>query len=35
MGLITTNESNVQVWVLPTNEEIMIVRDSYNIINKA
>ena len=34
-GLITTDESNIPVWVVPTNEEIMIVRDSYNIINKA
>ena len=35
MGLITTKESNIPVWVIPTNEEIMIVRDSYNIINRA
>ena len=35
MGLITLEESNIPVWVIPTNEEIMIVRDSYNIINKA
>ena len=35
MGLITIDKSNIPVWVIPTNEEIMIVRDSYNIINKA
>lgn len=35
MGLITTNDSKTQIWVIPTNEEIMILRDSYNIINEA
>ena len=34
-GLITTDESRIQVWVIPTDEEIMIARDSYQIINKA
>ena len=34
MGLITTEDSNVSVWVIPTNEEIMIVRDSYKIISR-
>lgn len=34
-GLITMNNSEVNVFVVPTNEEIMIVRDSYNIIEKA
>ena len=34
-GMITTDESKLQVWVIPTDEEIMIARDSYEIINKA
>lgn len=33
MGIITTNESRIPVWVVPTDEEVMIVRDSYKIIN--
>ena len=32
-GIITTDDSRVAVYVLPTNEEVMIVRDSYRIIN--
>ena len=32
MGIITTNESKIPVYVVPTNEEIMILRDTYNII---
>ena len=32
-GLITTADSKTQVWVLPTNEEVMILRDTYEIIN--
>jgi len=32
-GLITTDDSKTQIWVLPTNEEVMILRDCYNIIN--
>lgn len=34
MGVITSDDSNISVWVVPTNEEIMILRDSYKIINK-
>ena len=34
-GMITTDESKLQVWVIPTDEEIMIARDSFEIINKA
>lgn len=33
-GIITSNDSKIPVWVVPTNEEIMILRDSYNVINK-
>ena len=34
MGIITNDDSKIPVWVVPTNEEIMILRDSYNLINK-
>jgi len=34
MGIITSDDSKIPVWVVPTNEEIMILRDSYKIINK-
>ena len=30
-GLITTKESKIPVYVVPTNEEIMIIRDTYKI----
>ncbi len=33
-GKISTNESKVDVYVLPTNEEIMIIKDTYDIVNK-
>ena len=33
-GVITTDDSKIPVWVVPTNEEIMIIRDTYMIINK-
>jgi len=33
MGIITDDESRVPVYVIPTNEEVMIVRDTYKIIN--
>ena len=32
-GIITLDDSKTRVYVLPTNEEVMIVRDSYRIIN--
>ena len=32
-GVITTDDSKVKILVVPTNEEVMIVRDSYEIIN--
>lgn len=31
--LISTPESKVQVWVIPTNEELMIARDTLNIVS--
>lgn len=34
-GVITTEGSKIQVLVVPTNEELMIVRDCYDIINRA
>ena len=32
-GLITTLDSKLGIYVIPTNEEIMILRDTYHIIN--
>ena len=34
MGLITKDGSSTQVWVMPTNEEVMIVRDTYKIVKE-
>lgn len=34
-GIITTDDSKTKVFVLPTNEEIMIVRDTYRIVKEA
>ena len=33
-GVITRDDSKVRFYVIPTNEEVMIVRDTYNIVNK-
>ena len=33
-GIITTEESKIPVYVIPTNEEVMIVRDCYKIVNE-
>ena len=33
-GLITTKKSKIPVYVIPTNEEIMIIRDTYKIVNE-
>ena len=33
-GLITKENSKIPVYVIPTSEEIMIVRDTYKIVNK-
>ena len=30
-GIISTNDSNIPVYVIPTNEEIEIARDTYNL----
>ena len=32
-GLISLKDSTVKIYVMPTNEELMIVRDTYNLIN--
>lgn len=32
-GVITSKDSRIPVWVVPTNEEIMILRDTVKIIN--
>jgi acetate kinase len=32
-GIITTDNSRVAAWVVPTNEELMIIKDTYNIVN--
>ena len=31
-GIISSDESSVPVYVLPTNEEIMIIKDTYNLV---
>ena len=31
--LLSTPDSKVQVWLIPTNEELMIARDTFRIIN--
>jgi len=33
-GIITTSESNIPVYVIPTDEEAMILEDTYNIVNE-
>ena len=33
-GCITTKKSSIPVYVIPTNEEIMIIRDTYKLTNK-
>ena len=33
-GIITTKKSKIPVYVIPTNEEIMIIRDTYKIAMK-
>ena len=32
-GIITTENSRVAAWVVPTNEELMIIKDTYNIVS--
>lgn len=31
-GIISSDDSSVVVWVLPTNEEIIIIKDTYNLV---
>ena len=33
-GKISTDDSTIDVYVIPTNEELMIARDTYELINK-
>ena len=33
-GVISQKSSKIAVWVVPTNEELMIIKDTYKIINK-
>ena len=32
-GLISSKASKIPVWVVPTNEELMIIKDTYEIVN--
>ena len=33
-GMISSKKSKVPVWVIPTNEELMIIKDTYKIVNE-
>ena len=33
-GVISGKDSKIEVWVRPTNEELMIIKDTYAIVNK-
>ena len=33
-GIISSKKSSIPVWVIPTNEELMIIKDTYNLVNK-
>ena len=33
-GVITMKDSKITAWVIPTNEELMIIKDTYEIVNK-
>ena len=33
-GVISMDDSDIPVWVVPTNEELMIVRDVYKILKR-
>lgn len=33
-GIISSKDSSVSVWVVPTNEELMIIKDTYKLIEK-
>ena len=32
-GIISDKKSKVEIWVVPTNEELMIIKDTYSIVN--
>jgi len=32
-GIITTKKSKITAWVVPTNEELMIIKDTYDIVS--
>ena len=32
-GIISSKDSKVDVWVVPTNEELMIIKDTYKVVN--
>ena len=34
-ALISADDSKVQVWVVPTNEELMIAKDTADLVNAA
>ena len=34
-GIITNRDSKIPVYVIPTNEEVMIVRDTYEKVKEA
>ena len=31
-GIISSSDSTVDVWVVPTNEELMIIKDTYELV---
>ena len=33
-GVISSKDSSISVWVVPTNEELMIIKDTYKLIEK-
>ena len=33
-GEISTDDSSIKVYVIPTDEELMIAKDTYNLINE-
>ena len=33
-GIVSSKKSKIPVWVVPTNEELMIIKDTYKIVNE-
>ena len=33
-GCVSTSASKIPVWVIPTNEELMIALETYELVNK-